>query len=119
MIWSYLKIIFASIPTGREKGKKMRSYDGALSPRLMSRAGFSFSYSRITGKLFNKKELKGTSGPTQTLIKNTWSNAASLTSLLMLSFQFLYTFVIKIRIFLHHNSAFPLLPADQNFTRVT
>lgn len=32
---------------------------GAQSPRLMSSAEFSFSYSRIKGKLFNKKELKG------------------------------------------------------------
>ena len=31
----------------------------AQNPRLMSSAGFSFSYSRIKGKLFNKKELKG------------------------------------------------------------
>ena len=29
----------------------------AQSPRLMSTAGFSFSYSRIKGKLFNKKEI--------------------------------------------------------------
>ena len=28
-------------------------------PTLMSSTGFSFSYSRIKGKLFNKKELKG------------------------------------------------------------
>lgn len=40
------------------------SHHGALSPRLMSSAGFSFSYSRIKGKLFNKKNLKGTSVPT-------------------------------------------------------
>lgn len=33
--------------------------DRPLSPRLMSSARFSFSYSRIKGKLFNKKELKG------------------------------------------------------------
>lgn len=83
---------------------RQRDPSRAQSPRLMSSAGFLVTQGSKENYSI-KRNLKGTSGQTQTLIKNTCSNAASLTCLFILSFQFLYTFVIKIRIFsitIHH-----------------
>jgi hypothetical protein len=69
-----------------DSSQAKESYQEAPSPRLMSSAGFSFSYLRIKGKLFNKKELKGDFCVHINLNQEQLFKSSSLTCLFISSF---------------------------------